>query len=134
MYSVNIARAMKSETLSVKTIINELVFLRKTVIIHWNAQKKDSLLLVSKLMEEIPDPLNAKEHYQSIIRKKNTKSVELTETFKNPNIVDIKSVITEHPETSHKLSKTIRQAEKLGSNSSWYSDTKKWKFFKRKKM
>ena len=75
-------------------------------------------MLVSKLMEEIPDPLNAKEHYQSIIRKKNTKSVEITETFKNPNIVDIKSVITEHPETSHKLSKTIRQAEKLGSNSS----------------
>ena len=69
-------------------------------------------------MEEIPDPLNAKEHYQSTIRKKNSKSVEITETFKNPNIVDIKSVITEHPETSHKLSKTIRQAEKLGSNSS----------------
>ena len=69
-------------------------------------------------MEEIPDPLNAKEHYQSLIRKKNTKSVEITETFENPNIVDIKSVITEHPETSHKLSKTIRQAEKLGSNSS----------------
>ena len=28
------------------------------------------------------------------------------------NIVDIKSVITEHPKTSHKLSKTIRQTEK----------------------
>ena len=134
MYSVDVARAMKSETLSVKTIINELDFLRKTVIIHWNSQKNpDSLLLANKLMEEIPDPLNAKEHYQSRIRKKNTKSVEITETFENPNIVDIKSVITEHPETSHKLSKTIRQAEKLGSNSSWYSDTKKWKFFKRKK-
>ena len=34
MYSVDVARAMKSETLSVKTIINELDFLRKTVIIH----------------------------------------------------------------------------------------------------
>ena len=34
MYSVNIATAMKSKTLSVKTIINELDFLRKTVIIH----------------------------------------------------------------------------------------------------
>ena len=34
MYSVNAARAMKSETLSVKTVINELDFLRKTVIIH----------------------------------------------------------------------------------------------------
>ena len=38
--------------------------------------------------------------------------------------VDIKSVIAEHPKTSHKLSKTIRQAEKVSSNSSLYSDTK----------
>ena len=37
----------------------------------------------------------------------------------------IKSVITEHPQTSHKLCKTIRQAEEIGSNSSLYSDTKK---------
>ena len=34
-------------------------------------------------------------------------------TFENPNIVDIKSVTTERPETSHKLSKTKRQAEKV---------------------
>ena len=40
-------------------------------------------------------------------------------------IFDIKSVITEHPQTSHKLCKTIRQAEKIGSNSSLYSDTMK---------
>ena len=39
-------------------------------------------------------------------------------TFENPNIVDIKSVITKHQKTSHKLSKTIRQAKKVGSNSS----------------
>ena len=30
---------------------------------------------------------------------------------KNPNIVDIKSVITEHPKASLKLSKTVRQVE-----------------------
>ena len=42
-------------------------------------------------------------------------------TFKNSNIVDIKLVITDHPKTSHKLSNT----EKVGSNSSLYSDTKK---------
>ena len=47
--------------------------------------------------------------------------------FENPNIADIKSVITEHPKTSHKLSKTIRQAEKVGSNSSLYSDRNKGK-------
>ena len=56
------------------------------------------------------------------IRKKNRKSVKQWEiinfqpnTFKNPNNVDIKSVITEHPKASHKLSNTIRQAEKVGS-------------------
>ena len=34
------------------------------------------------------------------------------EPFENPNFVDIKSVITDHPETSRKLSKTVRQAKK----------------------
>ena len=73
---------MKSETLSLKTIINKLDFLKEAVT------------------------------YQS-------------KTFENPNIVDIKSVITQHPKTSHQLSKTIRQAQKVGSNSSLYSDAKK---------
>ena len=41
------------------------------------------------------------------------------------DIVDIKSIITEHRKTSHKLFKTITQAEKVDSNSSLYSDTKK---------
>ena len=92
-------------------------------------------MLANKLIEKIPDPHTAKEHYQSFIRKK-TKSVKKSEiityqpkTFENPNTVDIKSVITEHPKTSHKLSKTIRQAEKAGSNSSLYSGTKRVKFF-----
>ena len=40
----------------------------------------------------------------------------------------MKSVITEHQKSLHKLSKTKRQAEKVsqvGSNSSLYSDIKK---------
>ena len=44
------------------------------------------------------DPRNAKEPYQSFIRKKNTKSVKQSKimtqqpkTFENQNIVDIKS-------------------------------------------
>ena len=48
-----------------------------------------------------------------------------SKTFENPNIVDTKSVITKHLKTSHKLSKTIRQAEKVGFNSSLYGDTEK---------
>ena len=49
----------------------------------------------------------------TIIREKNTKSVKQSKiithqpkTFVSPSIVDIKSVIIEHPKTLHKLSKT----------------------------
>ena len=65
------------------------------------------LFLANKLIEKIPDPRNAKEHYQSFIRKKNAKSVQQSEIityqpkiFENTNIVDIKSVITKHPKTT----------------------------------
>ena len=96
-------------------------------------KEKYLLLLASKLTEKIPHPRNAKEHYQ-FITNKNTKSVKQSKAitqqpkaFKNSNIVDIKSIIMEDPKASHKLSKTIRQAEKGGCNSSLYSDTKKAK-------
>ena len=46
-------------------------------------KKKYLLLLANKLMEKIPDSLNAKEHYHSFIRKKNTKSVKQSKTFGN---------------------------------------------------
>ena len=52
--------------------------------------------------------------------------------MENPETVDIKSVITDHPKTSHKLPKTIRQAKKVGFNSTLYSKTKS-KFFEQKK-
>ena len=107
---------------------------KNPVIIQWNAWKKDLLLFGNKLIEKIPDPRNAKKPYQSFIRKKNTKSVKQPKTFENPNTVEIKSVVTEHPKIWHKLSKTIRLAKSVGSNIALYSDTKKkWKFFKTKK-
>ena len=97
-------------------------------------------MFATKLIEKIPDCRNAKEHCQLFIKKKNTKFEEQSEivtyqpkTFENPNIVDIKPIITAHPQTLHKLSKTIKQPERVGSNSSLYSDTKKYKFFKQKK-
>ena len=68
-------------------------------------RKKDLLLLANKLIEKIPDPHNAKEYYQSYIWKKNRKSVKQSQivtcqakTFENLNPVDIKAVVTEHPE------------------------------------
>ena len=74
--------------------------------------RKDLPLLATKLIGKIAGPRNAKEHYQSFLRKKNTKSVKQSKiitrqpnTSQNPNIVDIKSVIIQHPKTSHKLSK-----------------------------
>ena len=105
-------------------------------------EKKDLLLLANKLIEKVLDPYNAKQHYQSFIRRKNRKSIKQTKiityqpkTFEKPNPVDIKSVITEHPKTSHKLSKTLREVEKEGSNSSLYSENflneKKLKITKR---
>ena len=70
-------------------------------------------MLANKLLEKIPEPHNAKEYNQSFIRKKYNKSVKQSEiityepkTFENPNIIDLKSVITEDPKTLHKLSKT----------------------------
>ena len=65
-----------------------------------------------------------------------------SKTLEKPDIADIKSVITEHPKTSHKLSKTIRQAEKVSqvsgadknSDSSLYGKIKKVKVFWMEKM
>ena len=81
-------------------------FSKESSFIEWNAWKK-------KLIEKIPYPCNAKEHYQSFIRKKNTKSETSTSIPKTFDTVDIKSIITEHLKTSHKLSKIIRQVEKV---------------------
>ena len=39
-------------------------------------KKKDLLLITNKLIEKIPDLCDAKEHYQSFIRKKNTNSIK----------------------------------------------------------
>ena len=82
-------------------------------------------MLANKLIKNIPDPRNAKEHYESFLRKKNRKSVKQSEiiayqqkTFENENLVDIKPDIIEHPKASHKLSKAIRKDEKVDSNSS----------------
>ena len=102
------------------------------------AVKKYLLLLPTEWIEKIADPSNAKEYYISYLKKKKTKLIKWSKittqkqkTFENPNIVDIKSVITEYQKTSRKLSKTIRQAEKipqLGScksfNNPLYDKTK----------
>ena len=73
-------------------------------------------MFATKLTEKISDPRNGKEHYQSLLRKKNTKSVKQSKVinyfFENPNISDMKLFFTEHPRTLNKLSNTLRQAKK----------------------
>ena len=98
--------------------------------------KKDLRLIANKLMKNVPDPPNAKEHYKSFIIKENRKSVKQSEiityqpiTFQNLGIVDIKSFITEYPKTSHELSNIIGKGEKVGFNSTLYSNAKKLKNF-----
>ena len=78
------------------------------------------MLLANKLIEKIPDSKSVKQ----------SKTITYQpETFENSNTVDMKSIITENPKTSHKVSQTIRQATKIGSNSPLYKDTKKSEFF-----
>ena len=87
-------------------------------------KRNELLLLANKLMQKVPDRRNAKDHYDSFLRKKNKKSVKQSEIItyhtKNVDTVDRKSDIAEHPKTSHKLSKTIR---------SKYTYEKYWKYF-----
>ena len=71
---------MTSKILSMKTIINKIDFLKKTVIVHWtNRKKKDLLLFGKKLIETVPDASNAKQHYELFLRMKNRNSIKQLE-------------------------------------------------------
>ena len=80
MYILNIASTIKklhsknSKTLFLKTFINKWNLLKKTYYLLKHQEKKDLQLFATKLAERIPDPCNAKEHYQSFLRKKNKTS------------------------------------------------------------
>ena len=133
MYILNIAGAIKKISVrEIKDFIFEnyykrIWFFRENSYYSMKRLKKIYLLLLTnKWIEKILDRRNAKEHYQSFIKKKNSKSVKQSEvityqpkSFENSNIVDIKSIISEHP----------KKVEKVGSNSSFYSDAKKGNIF-----
>ena len=140
MYTLNIIKALKKMNAN-KTID----FIYKSYYKQFELSKEESyyplkrlkkeilLLLANKLIKNILDPRNAKEHYESFLRKKNRKSVKQSEinthqpkTFKT---VDIKPDIIKHPKNSHKLSKTIRKGEKVDSNNSLNSERKKVQAF-----
>ena len=87
--------------------------------------------------------LNDKEYHSSHLKRKNAKLVkqskiltQLLKAMENPKTVDTKLVIIKHTSTSHKLSRTIMQAEKVSkvgygknSNSSLYNEAEKVEFF-----
>ena len=89
MFMLNIASAikrcqsMKSLTLSLKTVISKLDFLKKTVITQWNIRIEDLQLFIT----------NAKEHFQSFVRKKKTKSVKQSKVNTNrPKQIENKNI------------------------------------------
>ena len=95
-------------------------FVKKPYYAIKNQQQNDLLLLATKVIEKILHAGNAKEYNQFHSKKKNTKLIsrskiitQQSKTIENPNIIDIKSVNIEHPKTSGKLSKGIRQIEKF---------------------
>ena len=120
---MNAFRAIKMPRKNIKEFIFENYY-RRTQFTKENScysvrhQKKKDLLLLVIMM---PDARNAKEtYYKPIMQNENKKLVkrskintEQTKYIENPNIVDIKSVITKYPKTFHKLSQTIRQAKKV---------------------
>ena len=75
-------------------------------------------MFATKLTETISDSSNAKEHYNSYLKRKNTKSVkqkiitQQPKTFENPNIVD-KNQLLLNIQKIHINFKTMRQAEKV---------------------
>ena len=147
MYILNIARAIKKMSVNeirdfiFKNYYKELDFLKKTVIIQWNTWKKWFISACKQIKRKIPDPRNVKERYQSFIRKKHTKLANQlknnylsTKNFWKPKYCWCKINYYRISKTSQKLSKTIRQAKKVGPNYLLYSDTKKVKIFETKKM
>ena len=87
MYILSIVRAIKKMSVNeIKDFIFENYYKRiefskeDSYCTMKRLKKKDLLLLVNKLKEKIPDSRNAKEHYQSFIRKKKKK---ISKTIKN---------------------------------------------------
>ena len=66
-------------TLSLKTIVKELDFPKKAVIIQWNTWKKRFIAACKQINIKILDPLDAKGYYQSFREKKNRKLVKQSE-------------------------------------------------------
>ena len=74
MYILNIAWAIKNEFKDFEKYYKRIGFSEENSYYSMKHLKK-KLFLANKLIEKITDSRNAKEHYQSFIRKNPTKSV-----------------------------------------------------------
>ena len=89
-----------------------VVKLKEKILFSKTSEKKISF--TTELIEKISDPSKTK-YYQSYLNKKNCKTkiiAQQPKNIENPNTVDIKSSISQHPKT-YKLTKTIKQAERV---------------------
>ena len=82
MYTLNNASAIKNMSVNeIRDLIFENYYKRigfskenSSYSMKW--LEKNLSLLANKLIKKTPDPRNAKEHYQSFLKKKNRKSVK----------------------------------------------------------
>ena len=91
-------------------------------------KKKDLLSVETKLIEKHLILLISKNVINLILRKKNDKTIKnncsKTKNYRKVKIVHIKIAIIEHPKTSQKLSKTIKETKKpshIGSGKNSHS-------------
>ena len=110
MYILNIASTIKKMTVNelrnffFEKYYKRITFSKENSYHSMEHQKgKDLQLFATKVTKNVPDPSNAKEYYNSYLKRRNTK-------------------------TSHKLSKTEKVSQS-GSSNSLYSKTKKVKIF-----
>ena len=106
MYILNIASTIKKMTVNelrnfiFKNYYKRIIFSKENSYYSMERQKgKDLQFFATKVAKNIPDPSNAKEYYNSHLKRRNTK-------------------------TSHKLSKTEKVSQ-AGFNNSLFSKTKK---------
>ena len=82
MYTLNITKAIKRMSINeirdftFENYYKRIGFSKEGSYYSMKCLKKNLLLLANKLIEKVPDPDNAKEHYQSFMREKNRKSVK----------------------------------------------------------
>ena len=146
MHIVNIGSAMRMKVNELKDFIykkyHKIVGFDKENTCYLLKRQKNRICIICNQInkKKTLDASNAKECYQSYFKVKNktlVKQPKITayqpKTLENPNYVGIKSVIIEYIKTSHKLSKTIKQATNLSqvtsakknSYSPFYNERKK---------